>query len=118
MPQEGDSVKLYLPEADEGKAYIKIINRTDGGENPKTSDPRTKYLGTIDGRELKMAEKELLLTTTEGKMYIRMQEDEGIAIESDRPILVKSDDRLNDRGYESWGFGQMPPQRLKAQANH
>lgn len=98
MPQIGDSLKLFIPEAEEDTAFIKTISRTDGQKNPKTADPKIKYLGTIAGKEMKLAPEELLITAKTGKLFISMKDKEGISIESDEEILIKSEGDITLKG--------------------
>ncbi|WP_058486165.1 contractile injection system protein, VgrG/Pvc8 family [Defluviitalea phaphyphila] len=101
MPKEGDSAKLYIPEADETKAYVRVINRTDGKSNPLTKDPSTKYLGTINHKQIKMSKSELKITAKEekkGKMHISMEEEKGISLESDKKIEIISESDITITG--------------------
>ncbi len=96
MPQKDDQVELYLPEADEDQAYIRTVRRTDGADNEKTQDTQNKYLGNPYGKELRMTPDELKLTVSAG-MYIKMSDD-GIAMESDKEIIVKSEEDIELKG--------------------
>ena len=64
MPEIGNKVELYIPIKSEGSGYLRKILREDRKENEKTQDTVIKYLGTIDGKELKVAPKEFYHTKT------------------------------------------------------
>lgn len=98
MPQVGDTVILYIPESDEDKAYMRAIDRSDGESNPKTKDTAVKYMGNPYEKEMKMAPKEILITTKPGKMYIRMEDKGGIEIESDHDIKITSKKDITLKG--------------------
>ncbi|HEX9062343.1 MAG TPA: contractile injection system protein, VgrG/Pvc8 family [Clostridia bacterium] len=91
MPQKDDHVKLYLPTAEEGEAVVKGSVRKCGKSQPKTADPDTRYLGTNHGKWMKLGQKDVMFTASEGKMFINLDEDKGVEIQSDQPITIKSD---------------------------
>ncbi|TCO68975.1 hypothetical protein [Marinisporobacter balticus] len=91
MPQEGDSVGLYIKGIDEREAYVKRVNRLDGEENPKVQDPEVKYYGTIHGKEMKLGPKELSFSTVENVLYIKMMDETGIEVMSDNDIHIKTE---------------------------
>jgi hypothetical protein len=95
MPQIGDHVALYVGGIDERDAYVKRVNRLDGEENQKVQDPSVKYFGTIHGKEMKLAPKELSFSTVENMMYIKMTEEKGIEVISNEDIHIKTDKKMN-----------------------
>ncbi|MDR2022923.1 MAG: hypothetical protein LBQ71_06640 [Hungatella sp.] len=94
MPQEGDSVRLYMPTADESEAYVQALNRLDGEENPKVQDPAVKYYGTSHGKEMKLAPKELTFSAAENVLYLKMGHETGIEISSPQDIHIKTQKKL------------------------
>lgn len=93
MPQVGDSAKLYIPDDDETAAYVRSINRNDGDTNALTQSPPTKYLGTVNHKQIKMDVTELKMTAKdnkEGKMFMSMEEKGGISFQSDKNIDITS----------------------------
>lgn len=94
MPEIENKVELYIPTKSEGSAYLRRILREDGKENEKTQDTAIKYLGTIDGKELKIAPKELKFTTNGESLYLNMENDGGISIVSNENINIYSDKNI------------------------
>ncbi len=90
MPQTGDSVKLYFPNGREEEATAISSVRKGGGSCAKTADPSIKYIGTNNGKELKMGGNDLSLTAKEGSVFIKLHEAEGIEIHSDKAIVFNS----------------------------
>jgi hypothetical protein len=90
MPQKGDSVMLYIPGMDERTAYVKRVNRTDGTENSKVQDPSVKYFGTIHGKQMKLAPKELNFDAVENVLFIKTADETGVEITSDNDINLKT----------------------------
>lgn len=94
MPQEGDCVQLYLPEADEKKAYVRAVSRQDGESNPKVMNPAVKYFETIDGKEIKMSPEEMTISAAEDVMYLKMEQESGVEISSHKDIRIKAGNKL------------------------
>jgi len=97
MPQHGDSVKVYFPTEREEEAIAINSVRKGGGSLPKTSNPDNKYFGTNFGKEMMMGAKEISFTAKDDegdKIYIKLNEDKGIEIESCKPIEVRSDKEI------------------------
>jgi phage baseplate assembly protein gpV len=93
MPEPGDRVRLYLQNCQEESATVLGALRVNGATNPKTADPRIKYFGNTHGKELRMDARELRFTAKEsqnGKIFIMLDAEEGVAIQSDQMIQVKS----------------------------
>jgi hypothetical protein len=88
MPEEGDPVQVIFPNEDEKYAYASWAIRSS--ESGKTDDPRTKYLRTADGKEIKLDEKEILITAKDGATFIQINEETGITITTPHPISVTS----------------------------
>ncbi|MFC5987847.1 contractile injection system protein, VgrG/Pvc8 family [Marinicrinis lubricantis] len=94
MPQTGDSVKLYIPSAKEADALAISSVRTGGSASPKMADPSTKYWGTNHGKELMFGGDAVSLTAKEGSLFIKLDQSEGIQIQSDKTILFHSDEEM------------------------
>lgn len=91
MPEADDYVKLYFPDEIEENAVVVTSARKCGDGCPKTAEPNIKYLGTNRGKELKMAGKDLTFSAKEGQMYIKLDEENGIIIESDKQIFMSTE---------------------------
>jgi len=93
MPEEGDTVQLLFPDEDEKHAYAASSIRQEDTE--RTADPLIKYWRTTFGKEIKMDEKEILITSKDDETFIRINEETGIEIITPHPILVQSASTIN-----------------------
>lgn len=93
MPEEGDTVQLLFPDEDEKNAYA--ISSVRQEDTEKTADPLIKYWRTTFGKEIKMDEKEILITSKDDETYIRINEETGIEIITPHPVLVQSGSTIN-----------------------
>jgi hypothetical protein len=93
MPEDGDTVQLFFPNEDEKYAYAVSSVRQEDTE--KTSDPLVKYLRTPFGKEIKLDEKEILITSKDDETFIRINEETGIEIITPHPVLVQSGSTIN-----------------------
>ena len=96
MPEKGDTVQLFFPDEDEKHAYASSSLRQDN--TAKTTDPLIKYWRTAFGKEIKMDEKEVLISSVDDKTYIRINMDTGIDIIASRPIKITSEDDIGIDG--------------------
>jgi uncharacterized cupredoxin-like copper-binding protein len=88
MPEEGDTVQLLFPNEDEKCAYaVSSIRQED---TDKTTDPLVKFWRTSFGKEIKMDEKEILITSKDDETFIRINEETGVEIITPHPIFVQS----------------------------
>lgn len=92
MPEIGDTVQIIFPTEDENSAYAVQSIRQQNTE--KTSDPRVKYLRTPDGKEIKLDKDEILITSNDGITFIRINENTGVDIYTDKEVRVISDGSL------------------------
>jgi hypothetical protein len=91
MPQLGDYLQIYFPTCREEEAIATNSVRQDKESCQKTQDPSVKYLGTNHGKELMLAGGELSLTAKnqkEGKIQIKLNDNEGIEIRSDNELYL------------------------------
>jgi phage baseplate assembly protein gpV len=89
MPEKGDYVKVQFPSADEaeGVAYASI--RRANSEDDKTSDPQVKYFRTANGKEIMFGEKEIVISATDDKVLVRINEENGVEIYSEQPVSIQ-----------------------------
>ena len=113
MPEIGDTVLVYFPTEDERNAFANASSRqvsdsslqisqpfqinetSDTGNTPsfnKIDEPQVKYLRTPFGKEIRLEEKEIVITGKDGVTFIRINEDSGIEIVADegRDIILNS----------------------------
>jgi len=90
MPEEGDSVRLYVPGKEEDSFVISAVHReTDGSRQ----DPDRKSFKTKYGKELLFTPDSILMTNNQG-MVVEMNDSEGITISSDKDITIEAADNL------------------------
>jgi hypothetical protein len=92
MPEEGDTVQLLFPNEDEKYAYATSAIRQE--DTDKTTDHLVKFWRTSFGKEIKMDEKEILITAKDGSTFIQINEESGIVIKTPNPILISSGSTL------------------------
>ncbi|WP_250278464.1 contractile injection system protein, VgrG/Pvc8 family [[Clostridium] colinum] len=99
MPEINDTVYIYFPTKEESEAMGISSIRVGDKDTDKINNPNIKYFRTIDGKEIKFAPDEILITCINGKekdtgedrvVYIKMNQNTGIEIISTQPILLKS----------------------------
>jgi hypothetical protein len=93
MPEHGDQVQLQFPNEHEENAQIIRAIRKDGADNPKIADPEIKYLGNAHGKELRLEANVLKFTAKEekaNKMFIKLDGEAGVEIQSDQIIRIES----------------------------
>jgi hypothetical protein len=98
MPQVGDYLQIYFPTCKEEEAIAINSVRNDKESSQKTQDPKVKYLGTNHGKELMLGGGELSLTAKnqkEGKIQIKLNDNEGIEIRSDNEIYLTARKNLS-----------------------
>ncbi|NLW45858.1 MAG: hypothetical protein GXY86_00740 [Firmicutes bacterium] len=97
MPEPGDEVRLQFPNKHEENAQIIRAIRKDGADNPKITDPDIKYLGNAYGKELQLDANVLKFTAKEekiNKMFIKLDGEAGVEIQSDQIIRIESKNDL------------------------
>ncbi|WP_258073337.1 hypothetical protein [Brevibacillus laterosporus] len=97
MPQEGDAVQVYFATSQEDGAVAMSSVRKTGQDSPKMGNPSEKYWGTNFGKEMKLGGSDFVLTakdTKEGKMFIKLDVEDGIEIHSDKAIMFSAEKDL------------------------
>ena len=94
MPEEDDIVQLVFPNEDEKYAYATSSVRQE--DIDKTSDPSIKFWRSTFGdkgsdKEIKMGEKEILITSKDDETFIQIHEEDGIHIKTPHPISIIGD---------------------------
>jgi len=93
MPEENDIVQLLFPLEDEKYAYAASSVRQE--DTDRIADYLVKYLRTSYGKEIKLQEKEILITAKDNTTFIRINEDTGISIITPKPISISSGSTLS-----------------------
>ena len=92
MPEEGDSVRLYLPNEKEKDAYIiSAVHLETTGEARSTPD--NKSLKSKYEKEILFTPSMLRLTNNKG-MTVEILDDEGIRISSDKAITIEAKEEI------------------------
>lgn len=92
---EGESVKLFFPSAEEKDAYIRCVNRGDSESSQHYSDPVTKSYGTPYGSCIQTTKKGVLISTVKDEIHIKMDEDDGIEFHSSEKIIIATEKKLD-----------------------
>lgn len=88
MPEEGDQVYLYFPDCEEEEAYV--LNAMHLEESEQRNDPEKKIIRSKHKKEICFTPTEILITNHKGTS-IRLSDDKGIIIKTDRDITVTSE---------------------------
>lgn len=95
MPEIGDNVLLTFPTEEESDSIVTGSIRIENKEGDKHSDPEVKYIRTKNGREIMIDKTTIKLSATDGKIHIRLIDDAGISIYSEKDILLQSKGDMN-----------------------
>lgn len=93
MPEEGDSVRLYMPGAQESEAYIISAVHLSEDCNDARVNPDHKSLKSKYNKEVLFTPTSLVFTNNNG-MSIEILDEEGIRITSDKSVFIKSDQAI------------------------
>lgn len=90
MPEQGDSVRLYVPSKEEDSFVISSVHKPteSSRQNPDIKSLKTKY-----GKEICFTPESILMTNNKGLM-IELNDNEGITISSNKNIVIEADDNL------------------------
>jgi phage baseplate assembly protein gpV len=89
MPEVGDGVRVYFEDGkEENGVAIQAVPI-----NPSYKDPNVRYISTIHGKEIKIAQGGIYITVKGEELYIKLDDEEGISICSDTCInmIAKED---------------------------
>lgn len=89
MPENGDDVRLYIPNEKEENAYVISAVHAPSGDSESRSDPNNKSLKNKQGKEVVLRPDSVEMTNNNG-MSIKISDSEGIIIDSDKEVKIKS----------------------------
>lgn len=96
MPEEGDQIRLCVPDSREETAYavsaVHLDNHAGLRTNVDEKSIRTKY-----GKEIRFIPKQILITNHQG-MSIILDDDEGILIKSNEKVEITSESGIELKG--------------------
>ncbi len=89
MPQEGDSVRVFFPSDNEKDAFC----ASSVNVSP-LDDPKHKKWRSPAGKEILFTEKGIFITCNEQRIYINLEDENGISICADKDINVCSNNNI------------------------
>ena len=94
MPEIGSTLSLYFSSSDENSAIAMNAVRKNGGSCAKTSNPRLKYMGIPEGKELKLGATDISFEAHE-KLFMKMVAENGVSIRSDKDLNIFTKQKLS-----------------------
>lgn len=88
MPEVDDVVNIQFPTEDESMAVA--LSSCRQAASDRTGDPEVKYLRTPHDKEIRISDKEILITAKTGGLYVKLNEEDGIEIYSQHDIMVNT----------------------------
>lgn len=93
MPEKKDAARLYFPDEREENAYV--VSAVHVGKQTKhRTDPDTKTLRTVHGKEVKFTPHTLKMTNNKG-MSVILDDEKGISIVSNKDITLQSSKNIH-----------------------
>jgi hypothetical protein len=127
IPEVDDTVFIYFPNREEHNGVgLNSIREIYGGSD-KINDPDTKYFRTKNGKELKFAPDEILITCCNGInpetgeekiIYIKLNDSNGIEIKSTEPININSDSNINFNAEKKIRLSAQNEIKLECKTSH
>lgn len=97
MPEVQDVIRLYFPDNEEKNAYVISSMHYDGIDDSKRSDPSVKSISTKYGKEIVMSPGSVEIIGN-GSLLMRMTDDGGIEVNSDKKIILDAKDDIEING--------------------
>lgn len=97
MPEVGDAIRLYFPDNEEKNAYAISSVNLKSSNSQKRSDPSVKNIGTKYGKQLVMKPGAVEIIGG-NNLLMRMTDDGGIEIKSDKKIILDAQDDIEIKG--------------------
>lgn len=97
MPEKGDAIRLYFPDNVEKNAYVISSVNLKSSDSKKRSDPSVKSIGTKYGKQLVMEPGAVNIIGGSG-MMVKMTDDGGIEIISNKKIILDAKDDIEING--------------------
>lgn len=94
MPEKGDTVRLYFPTQHEEDAYVISSTQVTHGDR---SDPDTKFIRTIHGKEIIFKPDSICITNGAGSS-ITLDDEKGIAIDTVNQISLNANKNITISG--------------------
>lgn len=97
MPEIGDRVKLYFPDNKEENAFVESSANLEPKNKNKRKNPSIKSLSTKYGKEIKF-QKGAIDIICNGKLLMRLSDDGGVEINSNKKIQITSQENIQVNG--------------------
>lgn len=97
MPEIKDKVRLYFPDQKEKNAIVASSVNINTKENKKRSNPSIKRISTKYGKQVVFKPGAIEIIGN-GKMLIRLTDDGGIEINSNKKISISAEDDIEING--------------------
>ena len=97
MPEPGDQVRLYFPDEDEKNAFTASSVNLESSDPQKRSDPSVKSISTKYGKQI-IFQKGAIDIIGNGKLLMRLTDDGGIEINSNKKIALNAGDNIEISG--------------------
>lgn len=90
MPEKGDHLRVVFSshKAEEGIALSSVRQDATDSETNKVSDPSVKYFRTQSGKELMFSPSEIVITSKDNQIYLRLNDQDGIEIYSNKAVKI------------------------------
>ncbi|MBD5466446.1 MAG: hypothetical protein HDR22_11680 [Lachnospiraceae bacterium] len=89
MPQEGDEVRVFFPSDNEKDAFVASSVNVSPLDNPKHKKWRSPA-----GKEILMTEEGIFITCKGEKIFINLENENGITISSEKDINVVTENNM------------------------
>lgn len=93
MPEIGDEVRLYFPDADEKNAFAASSVDLTSKDPQKRSDPAVKSISTKYGKHI-VFQPGAIEIMSNGKQLVRLTDDGGIEISTDKKLIISAQEDI------------------------
>lgn len=93
MPEKNDRVKLYFPDNKEENGYVESSANLEPKNQSRRKNPEIKSLSTKYGKEIRF-QKGSVEIISNGELLIRLTDNGGVEIKSNKEIQIKSDGNI------------------------
>ncbi|MFF2094577.1 phage tail protein, partial [Paenibacillus sp. NPDC058174] len=97
MPETGDQIRVYFPDEQDGNAFAASSVNLSSSDSKKRSDPSVKSISTKYGKQIVFQPGAVEIIGS-GKLLMRLTDDGGIEINSDKKIALNAEDDIEING--------------------
>lgn len=88
MPENGEKVRLYMPDWDDEHAYSTSCVRLSFETSEERGVPDIKYWRTLAGKEIMFTPEGIKIRCLDNEIFINLIVEEGVLVQSNKPIYV------------------------------